>query len=359
MATAHHLGEHQTTRLYVGTAGGLHILEPRTQAPWHTEHHVLVDCDISACAWDQRAPHIIYVGTAAGELWRSNDQGATWCAIGTNLPAGKIWTIAPDIHAPPGALYIGLDGGHLFHSTDQGATWQECHGLRALPHAEDWWGPFGPAIFHSLLLVAERPGLIYAGLSVVGVLASDDSGATWRDTTANIPRVPHERDGGPELADVHRLAIHPLAPERLYATTHYGTFRSDDGAHTWENIGAGLPFAMTRPLALHPNDPDTLYVIAHESSSDTELPIIRGPLLVHRSRDGGRTWQALGNGLPPQANCSVLREALVADHITPCALYLGTNRGHVFASTDEGDTWQPIAELKRSVRVVCVLHSDP
>jgi hypothetical protein len=95
------------------------------------------------------------------------------------------------------------------------------------------------------------------------------------------------------MADVHKLALHPRNPMRLYATTHYGTFRSDDGATSWQSIGAGLPFEMTRPLALHPHDPDT-----------------------------------------------------------PLGLFLGTNRGQLFASADEGDTWRQIADLGASVRVV-------
>ena len=311
--------------------------------------------DISALAWDPRAADVVFVGTADGALLRSPDRGLTWAELGDGLPDQKIWTIAPDPHAPAGVLYAGVNGGYLFRSEDSGGTWRELAGLRTLPDAGDWWGPFGAAIFHSLLPVADRPGLLYAGLSVVGVLATSDGGETWRDVTANIPRMPNDqREDGAELADIHKLALHPRAPQRLYATTHYGTFRSDNGAESWENISAGLPYEMTRPLVLHPRDHDTLYVVAHEDAPDSYLPIIRGPLLVHRSRNGGQTWQALGEGLPTNANCSILREALAADQADPCGLYLGTNRGQVFASADEGDTWRLIAEVGSSVRVVRV-----
>jgi photosystem II stability/assembly factor-like uncharacterized protein len=154
------------------------------------------------------------------------------------------------------------------------------------------------------------------------------------------------------MADVHKLALHPRNPMRLYATTHYGTFRSDDGATSWQSIGAGLPFEMTRPLALHPHDPDTLYVICHEDTPDAYLPVIRGQLTVHRRRDGGQTWRALSSGLPNQASCAVLREAFIADADTPLGLFLGTNRGQLFASANEGDTWRQIADVGASVRVV-------
>jgi hypothetical protein len=53
----------------------------------------------------------------------------------------------------------------------------------------------------------------------------------------------------------------------------------------------------------------------------------------------------------------VLREALDIDDASPCGLYLGTNRGQVFASANEGDSWRLIAELGASVRVVKVQAS--
>jgi photosystem II stability/assembly factor-like uncharacterized protein len=341
--------------LYVGTADGLHTLRgDPTRRSWSPTGRALVGHDISALSWDARAPEVLFVGTAAGALLRSADGGATWESAGAGLPGGKVWSIVPDPHAPPGALYAGVDGGHLFRSDDGGASWSELPGLRDLPDADLWWGPFGLAIFHSILPVADHPGRIYAGLSVVGVLASEDGGASWRDATADIPRMPHDgtADRLPELADIHKLALHPLG--RLYATTHYGTFRSDDGSESWQSIGDGLPFEMTRPLAVHPRDPDTLFVICHEDTPDAYLPVIRGQIVVHRSRDGGRTWQALSDGLPVQESCAVLREALAIDADEPCGLYMGTNRGQLFASADAGESWRQIGEVDASVRVVRV-----
>jgi photosystem II stability/assembly factor-like uncharacterized protein len=338
--------------LYLGTADGLHMLSgDAAQQEWRPVGRALAGHDISALAEDAAGGAL--VGTAAGKLFRSDDAGTSWSEVGAGLSGQKIWSIAPDPCRSADAFYAGLGGGHLFRSDDGGASWHELAGLRALPDAEAWWGPFGEAIFHSILPVADRPGKLYAGLSVVGVLATDDGGTTWRDATAEIPRMKHDLiENGPRLADIHKLALHPRDPLRLYATTHYGTFRSDDGAASWQSIGAGLPFEMTRPLALHPEDPDTVYVICHEDTPDAYMPIIRGQLTVHRSRDGGRSWQSLTSGLPDQVSCSVLREAFIADAGTPLGLYLGTNRGQVFASADAGDTWRQIAEVGASVRVV-------
>ncbi|MBN9389189.1 MAG: hypothetical protein J0I20_14265 [Chloroflexi bacterium] len=339
--------------LYLGTSNGIRIFQNDAQTGWKALAHSLAGHDISALAWDVRTPGVLLAGTAAGNLFISSDSGFSWEPAGISFPGRKVWTIAPDLHRNSGAFYLGVDGGHLFYTPDTAKSCEELLSFRALPGSSYWFGPFGPAIFHSIIPVESSPGQIYLGLSVVGVFISNNDGLDWQDTTANIPRVPHELPEGPDLADIHKLAVHPLNPARLYATTHYGTFRSDDGAKSWENITSGLPFEMTRPLALHPDDPETVYVIAHEDSDDA-LPLIRGPLQVHRSRDGGRHWQPLGSGLPQQANCSVLREAFISHAGEDCHLYLGTNKGQVFASYDEGENWQSIAQVDSSVRVVRV-----
>jgi photosystem II stability/assembly factor-like uncharacterized protein len=342
----------KTPTLYAGTANGLHILQADPDfTNWRKTATRLTDCDLSAIGWDARNPAQLLVGTADGRLFRSTDSGASWQTL-SEFDGRKIWAIADDPNRPSGAFYIGLDGGYLHFTPDYGATFTELTGLREVPHAAEWWGPFGAAIFHSILPVPGVLGKIYLGLSVVGVLYSADEGRSWQDITGTLPGMPMSEDSTTYLADVHKLALHPTDPHRLYVTMHEATYRSDDGGTSWQNISAGLPFEMTRPLALHPTDPDTVFVITHDSSSDTELPAIKEQLTVHRSRDAGRTWEALTAGLPNPANCSVLREALAASRSLPFQLYLGTNKGQLFASTDMGDSWQTIGELGSSVRFV-------
>src|SRR5690606_2350701 len=65
---------------------------------------------------------------------------------------------------------------------------------------------------------------------------------------------------------------------------------------------------------------------------------------VWRTRDGGRTWQDLRNGLPQQdAYFGVLRQAMATDRLEPAGGYFGTSGGALYASADEGDSWIPVA----------------
>jgi len=40
----------------------------------------------------------------------------------------------------------------------------------------------------------------------------------------------------------------------------------------------------------------------------------------------------------------VLREGMAADRRDPAGIYFGTNTGKIFASRDEGDSWETLAD---------------
>jgi hypothetical protein len=52
----------------------------------------------------------------------------------------------------------------------------------------------------------------------------------------------------------------------------------------------------------------------------------------------------------------VLRQAMAVDQGSPAGVYFGTNSGSVFASRDEGDTWDEIARHLPTVLSVEVLE---
>jgi len=62
-------------------------------------------------------------------LFRTTDFGATWTALGSTLPAGRVIHVIREDLRNPKVLYLGTELG-LFVSPDAGASWRE---LRALP----------------------------------------------------------------------------------------------------------------------------------------------------------------------------------------------------------------------------------
>jgi photosystem II stability/assembly factor-like uncharacterized protein len=79
---------------------------------------------------------------------------------------------------------------------------------------------------------------------------------------------------------------------------------------------------------------------------------------IWKSTDAGESWEAKRSGLPRE-NCyfTVLRQAMCTDSATPAGVYFGTNSGSIFASRDEGETWDEIARHLPSVLCVEVLET--
>ena len=127
--------------------------------------------------------------------------------------------------------------------------------------------------------------------------------------------------------------------------------RSDDGGHSWTEITEGLPTEFGFAAAAHPHDRETFYVIPLDPGHGRCMP--EGHAAVWRTRDAGSTWQQLDRGLPQRdAHLGVLREGLAIDSLDEPGLYFGTSTGQVFASADEGESWDEIASYLPAISSV-------
>jgi hypothetical protein len=70
-----------------------------------------------------------------------------------------------------------------------------------------------------------------------------------------------------------------------------------------------------------------------------------GKARVYRTRNAGKSWEALTKGLPQKAAYeTVLRDGMAADTLKPAGIYFGTRTGKLFGSANEGASWQLIVE---------------
>jgi photosystem II stability/assembly factor-like uncharacterized protein len=183
---------------------------------------------------------------------------------------------------------------------------------------------------------------ILCALSAGGAYRSDDRGATWQPINQGVRAAFLPSSTAEAGHCVHRLIVHPHNSARVYQQNHCGTYRSDDGGNSWQEITAGLPSDFGYAAAIDARDSDALFVVPEESSHMRTA--VAGRLRVFATHDGGATWRSMSDGLP-QANAwvSVLRNGLATDELDPLGIYLGTSGGHVFASRDGGVKWTLIA----------------
>jgi hypothetical protein len=191
----------------------------------------------------------VWCGTSRAGVFRSDDGGSSWRAVG--LEGRLIMAIAAS-PAQADAAWVGTEPSEVWRSADVGTTWEPTSRLETLPSSSEWSFPPRPGTHH-VRWIACHPlerGRLWVAIEAGALISTIDGGRTWRD------RVP----GGPW--DTHELAVHPGAPETLRVSAGDGYFESDDAGATWRSPGAGLEVGYLRSVAIDPGHPDVVVVSA-------------------------------------------------------------------------------------------------
>ncbi len=336
-----------------GTRKGLFVLTAdEGRSDWRLEGPLLEGWEVSHAVLDPR-DGVIYAANHSfvygATLHRSADGGRTWVrSEGLGLPEDsgltleKTWHVEPGRRDEPGRLWLGAAPGALFRSDDGGETWEAVSSILAHPTRDRWHPGAGGMCCHSIQLDPSDPERIYVAISAAGTFRSDDGAGSFEPANAGVA-ADFLPGPAPEVGQcVHKLLLHPERPERLWQQNHCGVYRSDDRGATWERLdGNGLPSEFGFGLALHPRDPDSAWVCSITGAENRV--VADGRLGVYRTADGGSSWALASDGLPERAWTGVLREGMTSDTLDPAGVYVGTQSGSVFASADEGRTWTEIA----------------
>jgi photosystem II stability/assembly factor-like uncharacterized protein len=297
-------------------------------------------------------------------VWRTPDLGETWSLSSEGLAydadSGRKLSKVSTLAVNDGRILVGVEAPGIFESRDGGQTWSLLSTLAGQPGSEGWDDPNNQPPGHlgiSALMFDDRDQKrFWAIVQGIGLFETTDDGASWaprnKGLRADWPR-PHEEVG----FCVHKLVRSPADGDRMYQQNHVGMHRTDDLANTWVEITEGLPTEFGFAAATHPHDRDTFFVIPLDPGHGRTMP--DGHAGVWRTRDAGESWQQLDRGLPQRdAYVGVLREAMAIDAQDAPGLYFGTSTGQVFASTDEGESWNEIANYLPGISSVEVAVVD-
>jgi photosystem II stability/assembly factor-like uncharacterized protein len=153
--------------------------------------------------------------------------------------------------------------------------------------------------------------------------------------------MPPEMADNPTIQDPHRMVRCRDHPAAMWVQHHSGMFRSVDGGAHWTEITDVAPSNFGFAVAAHPADAETAWFVPAQSD-EVRVPV-DGRVVVNRTRDGGRTFETLTDGLPQEhAYHLVYRHGLDVDP-TGEQLALGSTSGSLWVSEDAGDHWSTVS----------------
>ena len=280
------------------------------------------------------------------KVHRSDDAGASWTEVATpaypEQPAdatGPAWKLQQiwSMEAAGDTVWAGTLPGGLFRSRDAGDSWEMVRSLWDRPERLEWFGGgYDAPGIHSICPHPGNAGELLLGISCGGAWVTRDHGDSWSLQAAGMRAdfLPPEQAGYQNTQDPHRIVRCAARPEVLWCQHHCGVWRSGDNALSWDEIKpplSGFGFAV----AVHPDDPDTAWFVP--GVADQQRIPVDAALAVNRTRDGGKSFETLREGLPQQhAYDLAYRHGLdvAADGRT---LMFGTTTGGLWATDDGGD----------------------
>ena len=263
-----------------------------------------------------------------------------------NWSTARVWALEPG--GDDGSIWCGTMPGGLFRSRDRGTSWEMMRSLWEHPQRKQWM-PGGADLpgLHSVCVDPRDSRRVAVGVSTGGIWATEDAGASWTlcgegmRAEYTAPELAHD----PIAQDVHRLVQCEADPRRMWVQHHNGIFVSSDEGRTFTEIKNVEPSVFGFAVAVHPRNPDTAWFVP-EIKDEKRIPR-GGKLAVTRTRDGGKHFDVLSEGLPQShAYDVVYRHALALDQSGE-RLAFGSTTGGLWVSENQGDSW------------ACVSHTLP
>jgi hypothetical protein len=297
------------------------------------------------------------------KLHRQNKDSDTWTEIATpayppqpedrkdDVPwkLTMIWSLATGGADEPGVLWAGTLPGGLFRSSDRGDSWELVRSLWDVPERAKWFGGgYDVPGIHSICVDPRDSRHILVGVSCGGAWITRDGGASWHVSSKGMVAayMPPEQAGDEATQDPHLIAQCEAAPDVLWCQHHNGIWRSSDAGATWQQIGqagnATTPvsdFGFT--VAAHPQDANTAWFVP--ATADQKRIPVDAAMSVSRTRDGGKSFEDLRNGLPQRHCYDLIYRHGLAVSDDGQTLLMGSTTGGMWVSENGGDAWREIS----------------
>lgn len=294
---------------------------------------------------------IIYLGTAGGGVWKSNNGGATFISIFDDY-CQSIGAVEIDPSNPDNVVWVGTGevwtrnsvsvGDGLYRTTDGGTTWQKI----GFEKSERIAGiQVNPANSNEVYVAVM--GALWNDSEDRGLYKTTDGGKTWN----KILYV----DKTTGCSD---LLLDPSNPNTVYASfwefrrtpwsfasggNNSALYKSTDAGKTWNKIHNGFPKGKLGRMAIAaaPSNTNILYTVV-ESEQDKDKGL-------YRSDDGGASWKQLNNDFEIVVRPFYFSR-IVVDPRNPDVIVKGGLLGSI--SRDGGKTFKNLGPMHSDIHDV-------
>src|SRR3954462_7250975 len=270
----------------VGTVDGVALLA-KSGRDWTVKHRALQGVFVTGVTALEDGT--LFASTRGVGIARSTDGGIKWTWQNEGLSHHEFWSTRAGRLQGREVVFAGALPAHLYVSEDKGQSWRELKAFRDAKSLSKWTFPPPPRIGHIKDIVLDGDRLL-VGVEIGSLQVSKDFGRSF----AELPV-----DPDPQECDIHRILAHPARPDRIIiANGLVGMMTSDDRGATWRKnpmpAGANYPDAVI----VHPDQPDLLFMSAGVGWPPHWYELGRARGKIFRSRDAGQTWERLLGGLP-------------------------------------------------------------
>ncbi|MFO7755326.1 MAG: hypothetical protein R6V34_05030 [Bacteroidales bacterium] len=254
--------------------------------------------------------YTIWIGSATGGVWKSENEGTTFEPVFDDMPTASIGDLAIDPDDPD-VVWVGTGEANIFRSSNAGN----------------------------------------------GVYKTTDGGKTWKNM------------GLENTMTIGRIRINPKNTDIVYvaATGHEwtpneerGLFKTTDGGETWEKVLYIDDMTGVFDLVLDPRRPNTVYCTTWERMrlkwNDPRTNEETENCAIWKSTNGGKTWEKIINGLPAPGDLGRIGIDISASD--PDILYALVDNYEVAYEAEPGDLDSYGRQKKDIIKGATVYKTD-
>lgn len=255
--------------------------------------------------------------------------------IGPAFMSGRIADIAIDANNT-NTRYVGFGSGGVWKTQNAGTTWkpvfdnESVYAIGAVV--------VDPNNSHTVWVgTGENVGGRHISFGD-GVYVSKNGGESW--TNMGLEGTGH----------ISEIIVHPKNSNIVWVAAQgplwnkggeRGLYKTIDGGKTWKKVLGDDEWVGVTDLVSDPRNPDVLYAATWQRHRTVAAYYGGGPgSALHKSTDGGETWEKLTKGLPEGTMGKIgLAISPIDPDVVYAAIELNRRKGAVYRSADRGESW--------------------